>query len=150
MREWTTACPVWEKRIVQRMTLSPFPPLFPDSAAEGWDRFSRLKMGDLCRRNGVYLTFGDVTQPFAREFVEAVFGAYCGIPGDPEEGRSLITEFFMLISKKNSKSTIAAGIMLAAIQLNWRAEAEFIVLAPTHELAANSSKIRRQSRQESL
>ena len=138
--QWTTACPDWEQRIVQRMTLTPCPPLFPESAAEGWDRFARLKMVDLGKRGDDYPTFGDVTQPWAREFVEVIFGAYCGVEGHPDEGRSLITEFFMLISKKNSKSTLAAGIMLAAIQLNWRDEAEFIILAPTKEIADNSFK----------
>jgi phage terminase large subunit-like protein len=76
---------------------------------------------------------GSICRPWLIDLVGSVFGAY-----DSESGRRLITEFFVLVSKKNSKSSTAAGIMLTALILNWRQSAEFLVLSPTIEIANNS------------
>ena len=138
---WDTSCKDWRTRIVARQPLTPCAPLYPDQAEEGLSYFDQLPMVDLGRAdNGEYPTFGEVSPVWVRDFVGAVFGCYCDEEGNPDRGRRLMKEFFMLISKKNSKSTIAAGIMLSALLLNWRDEAEFIILSPTKEIADNSFK----------
>ncbi len=129
--EWSTACHDWETRIVAGLPLTPCAPLYPDQAAAAWAIFSELRMVDAPGSPKM----GEVVKLWVREFVEAIFGAY-----NSETGRRLIKEFMLLISKKNGKSTIAAGIMLTALLMNWRLEGEYIVLAPTKEIADNSYK----------
>ncbi|AVS67863.1 terminase [Paracidovorax avenae] len=127
--EWTTACVDWEDRIVRGDSLIVSPPLFPDLADEAWAICSELRLKDL---GG--LTIGETARPWLRDLVRTIFGA------ENPEGRRLINEYFLMVSKKNAKSTIAAAIMLTALLMNWRDSAELLILSPTIEVANNSYK----------
>ena len=128
--KWSTACPDWERRVKDpEGRLIPFDPLFPEEATSALEVFNQLRVVDVI---GSPL-MADISRPWLVDFVKAVFGSY-----NPETGRRLISEFFLLISKKNSKSTSAAGIMLTALIRNWRKSAEYLIVAPTIEIANNS------------
>ena len=123
---WTTALPDWEQRIVAGESLMPCKPLNQDVADIALRIFDSLILVDMIGSPAA----GDVTREWAREFIAAIFGAY-----DTASQTRLITEFFLLISKKNTKSTLAAGIMMIALVLNERLSASLAIIAPTKEVA---------------
>jgi phage terminase large subunit-like protein len=127
--EWTTACPDWTDRIIKGESLIPFTPLFPDTAAAALQVLHLLKIVDAPGSP----TIGESCEQWTDDLAGAIFGAY-----NEETGEQMIKEIFLLISKKNMKSTLAAAIMLTVLIQNWRTSAEFIILAPTKEVADNA------------
>ena len=128
--EWTTACTDWEARLVGRKSIIP-QPIFSSEAEEALAIFKALRVPDLPGKPSM----AECCEEWVFDFVRCIFGAY-----DAETGKQLIREFGLLISKKNTKSTIAAGIMLTALILCWREEEEHLILAPTREVADNAFK----------
>ena len=128
---WETCLPDWEERIVDGRSMVPLQPLFPEVAADAMGVFGSLRMVDA---EGSPL-MGEVCLPWVNELVAALFGSY-----DPDRKRRLVTNYFLMVSKKNGKSMIAAGVMLTALILNTRVSGEFIILAPTKEAADNAYK----------
>jgi len=124
----STACIDWQKRIMKGESLIP-PPLFPQEADSALSVFKELRLVDVLNRP----TYGEIGRQWVFDFVGSIFGSY-----DPESGKRLISEYFLLIAKKNSKSSTAAGVMITALLRNWRDSAEFLILAPTVEIANNS------------
>jgi phage terminase large subunit-like protein len=128
---WSTACPDWETRILAGESLITFPPLFPGAAERGLSVFKELHLKDVpgCP------TYGQVGRQWQFDLVSHIFGS-C----DPESGKRLIREYFVMVGKKNDKSGMSAAIMMTALILNWRESAEFFIIAPTVEVAGNSFK----------
>ncbi|MFX0565580.1 terminase large subunit [Kosakonia cowanii] len=130
MAQWFTACTDWENRLIDGESIIP-PPIFADQAEQALSIFRELRVSDLPGKP----TFGECSEAWVFDFVKVIFGGY-----DAETGNQLIREYGLLISKKNTKSTIAAGIMLTALILCWREDEEHLILAPTKEVADNSFK----------
>lgn len=131
--EWSTACPDWADRLKSGRSIIP-PPIFPDEAEAGLAVMRELRIVDAPGSPMI----GDACAQWVFDLAASIFGAYDSRVGSETEGRRLITEWFVLVPKKNSKSTVAAAIMLTALIRNWRESAEFTILAPTLEVANNS------------
>ncbi|HEY0120558.1 MAG TPA: terminase large subunit [Rhizobium sp.] len=123
---WVTACPDWEERITSGRSLVPDLPLFEDEAEKALRVFKRLRVPDVIGQP----TYGEACGQWVFDFVRALFGSY-----DAKKKRRMIREFFMLVPKKNGKSSIAAAIMVTAAILNHRPEAELLLIAPTKKIA---------------
>lgn len=123
---WDTACPEWEDRFLSGRTLIPPLPLFEAEAERALRIFKRLKCPDIVGTP----TYGEICDAWVFDLVRALFGAF-----DPETRRRMIREFFVLIPKKNGKSSIAAAIILVAAIMNRRPQAELLLIAPTKKIA---------------
>ena len=128
MPEWTTACPDWAERLRAGQSIIP-PPIFPDEAEAGLAVMRELRIVDAPGSPKI----GESSGQWVFDLAASIFGAY-----DAESGRRLITEWFVMLPKKNFKSGLAASIMLTCLIRNWRQSAEFTILAPTKEVADNS------------
>lgn len=123
---WFTAVPDWERRIMAREPLVPHLPLFQDEADRAVRVFNRLRIPDLAGRP----TFGEVGGEWFLDIVRALFGSY-----DAANDNRRIQEVFLLVPKKNSKTTNGAGIMVTWLIVNPVHNAEGLLIAPTKTIA---------------
>jgi phage terminase large subunit-like protein len=123
---WDTSVPDWEDRIRDGRSLIPDLPLHDAVADRAVAIFKRLRVPDLIGMP----TYGEVCDTWVIDLVRVIFGSY-----DPETKRRALREFFLLIPKKNGKSSIAAAIILVACLMNERPEAELLLIAPTMTIA---------------
>lgn len=128
---WDTSCPDWEDRIMTGRSLVPELPLFEEEAAKALRCFKRLRLPDVIGTP----TLGEVCGEWFYPIVAALFGSY-----DPQTNIRHISEIFQLIPKGNSKSSNGGAVMVTAIIVNRRPEAEFLFIAPTMEIAAIAYK----------
>ena len=97
-RDWDTSCPDWGERILTGRPLVPNLPLYKRHRDKALAIFKMLRLPDV-KGDPV---IGDVTAGRAYQIVAALFGSY-----DKESDLRHISEFFILIPKKNGKSTFA-------------------------------------------
>lgn len=126
MNRWSTAVPDWEERLLSGQSLVPDLPLFQAEADRALRIFKRLRMPDVYGQP----TMGEACGPWFFPIVSALFGSY-----DVTTNRRMIQEFFEVIPKKNSKSSNGGAVMVVALIVNRRPEAEFLLVAPTKEIA---------------
>jgi phage terminase large subunit-like protein len=119
------SCKDWQDRIRNGRSLVPHIPLQADEARRGVAIFNRLRLPDVVGQPAMVDAAGD----WFREIVAALFGAF------DDAGARLVREMFLLVPKKNSKTTNGAALMLTALLINKRPRAEFLLVGPTQEVA---------------
>lgn len=108
------------------MSLVPKLPLLTAEAEKGVRIFNQLRLPDVPGQPRME----DAAGEWQRDLVRALFGSY-----DANEKVRHLREFFMLVPKKSSKTTAGAAIMLTAVLMSRRPRAEFLLVAPTQEVA---------------
>jgi phage terminase large subunit-like protein len=108
------------------LPLVPDLPLFQSEAQRALRVFSRLRLPDVIGKP----TMAEASGEWFRAIVAALFGSY-----DPVSNRRMIQEYFLAIPKKNAKSSSGGALMVVALIVNRRPEGEFLLVAPTKEIA---------------
>ena len=126
MADWSTAVPDWEDRILSGRSLVPALPLNRAEADRALRVFKRLKAPDIVGKP----TMAEVAGGWFLEIVEVIFGAYF-----PTAGVRRISEVFVLVPKKNGKSSYSGSLALTTLIVNRRPAAEFLFVAPTKTIA---------------
>ena len=123
---WDLSCPDWQTRIRQGRTLVPNLPLDQRRAAKAVAIFNKLRIPDVMGTPMFAQAGGD----WFRGIVAALHGSW-----DPVTRERMIRELLLLIPKKNSKTTNGAALMLTSLLMNERPRGEFLLVAPTQEVA---------------
>ena len=123
--EWNFACPDWEERLREGRSLMPTLPLDREKASKAVRIFNKLRLPDVPGQPRMAEAAGD----WQRDLVAALFGSLM------PDGRRMVKKPFVLVPKKNSKTTTSAAIMLTAMLLDSDPRQEFLLFAPSHAIA---------------
>ena len=123
---WDLSCRDWEARLRAGRSLVPELPLDRAAGDTAVAVMDRLRLADVPGTP----TLGEAGGDWFRDIVRALFGSL-----DPVTGRRMIQELFLLVPKKNSKTTNGALLMLTALLLNRRPNAPFLLTAPVQKTA---------------
>ena len=107
-------------------SLMPVLPLWRSEADMAVEFFKNLRLPD---QVGMPL-LRDACGHWFIEIVEALFGSY-----DRATATRMISEFFILVGKGNSKTTYSAALMLTVLLMNERPNATYFFVAPTKDTA---------------
>lgn len=121
---WSYSCPDWADRLAAGRSIMPDLPLDRAAADRAVNVYNRLRLPDVPGQP----TLAEAGGEWFREIVRAIFGSMVG----PVR---MVSDVFVLVPKKNSKTTNGAGLMLTALLLNTRPHARFALFGPTQEIS---------------
>jgi len=123
---WDTSCLDWRTRILAGRSLMPHLPLQRAAARRAVAIFDKLCLPDVPGRP----VLAEAGGSWQREIVAALAGSW-----DPAARVRHLRELFLLVPKKNNKTTGGAAAMVTMLLMNARPRAEFLFIAPTHEIS---------------
>jgi phage terminase large subunit-like protein len=123
------ACPDWADRLLRGET--PIADLALDmvAAERAVSIFNKLRLPDVPGQPELREAAGE----WMRDIVRAVFGSMETSPNGPEVRQ--VGEVFILVPKKNAKTTSAAAIALTFMLLNRRRNADMLIIGPTQKIS---------------
>lgn len=128
---WDLSCPNWWDLLQEGKTPLPNLPLDQERVEQALAVFKRLRIPDIPKQP----SFGEVSAPWVFDLVAAMFGAY-----DVERQQRMIRGYFAMLPKKNTKTTIEAGVALTFAILNERPMAEMILTGDSHKISGRAYK----------
>jgi phage terminase large subunit-like protein len=123
---WSFAVPDWWERLRDGRSLLPALPLDQAAATRAVDLFDRIRLPDVPGQPELR----DAAGEWFRDAVRALFGSM-----DAATGVRRVPGAMLLVPKKNSKTTNSAALMLTALLMNERPNAQFGLFGPTQEIA---------------
>lgn len=128
---WNLSCPDWWERLQTGRSLVPDLPLNQEAGERAVAILNKLRLADVTNTP----TFGDAGGQWFRDIVRALFGAVVLDPASQTIVDRYINEIFLLVPKKNSKTTDGALLMLCALLMNRRPNAPFLMTGPVQDTA---------------
>lgn len=123
------ACPDWAERLQRGETPIADLPLNQVVAERAVGIFNKLRLPDVPGQPELR----DAAGEWMRDIVRAVFGSMQTSSVGPEV--RLVGEVFILVPKKNAKTTSAAAIALTFMLLNKRRNADMLIIGPTQKIS---------------
>lgn len=123
------ACPDWEQRLRDGRTPIADLPLDQEEAERGVAIFNKLRLPDVPGKPEMREAAGD----WIRDVVRAIFGSMETSPNVPAVRR--VGEVFILVPKKNAKTTSAAAIAITFMLMNRRHHADMLIIGPTQKIS---------------
>lgn len=125
----STACLDWEERLKTGRSLVPSMDLDQDEAVRSARIFDRLRLPDVIGQPLIGERVGD----WYRDSIRALNGSF-----RVDTNTRRIATVFMMLPKKQGKTTLSGGLMLTQLMMNRRPNARFGILGGTQKIAGES------------
>lgn len=123
------ACPDWAEKLLRGETPIADLDLDQEAAEKAVAIFNKLRLPDVPGQPELAEAAGE----WMRDIVRAIFGSMQTSAGGPEVRQ--VGEVFVLVPKKNAKTTSAAAIALTFLLLNDRRHADMLIIGPTQKIS---------------